>query len=106
MRAERSSPFHARGAGAAPVNRCMHGAVPMVPGRVAETAEHRSCQHSQHDGWTKSQSRVRMGRKGERQRNGTNDGNRPRAHDRSPACCRFSFSTVEFWKSSPLQRPK
>src|SRR6516165_3043304 len=65
----------------------------MVPGRVAETAEHRpGCQHSQHRGRTKSQSRFRIGRKGERQGNGAKDGNRPRAHDRSPACCRFSFN--------------
>jgi len=61
-RANRRSPsFDARNAHAAPANRSMHCAVPMVPGRVAKTAEHRpGCQHSEHRGWTKSQSRVRI----------------------------------------------
>jgi hypothetical protein len=84
----------------------MHCAVPMVPGRVAKTAEHRpGCQHSEHRGWTKSQSRVRIGRKGERQGNGTKDGNRPRAHDRSPVCGRSSYTQrAEVETDPPLRR--
>jgi hypothetical protein len=94
-RASRGSPFDARSAGAARANRCMRCAAPMVPRRVAETAEHRpegSRHHAQQRGRTKSQSRVRMGRNGERQGDGSKDGNCSGAHDRSPAHCRISFN--------------
>src|SRR5262249_50439641 len=57
-------------------------------------------------GRTKGEWRVRIGRNGERQGDGSKYGNGSGAHDRAPACCRISFNRRVLGKFPAAKSPK
>src|SRR5262245_57194361 len=110
-RAGRGPPVQARNAARA--RRCMYCVASVgVSERMAEAAEHRPRDYAQYHARAKSQPGLGSGRNGKGQSDHAKDGNRPGAHDRSPAHCRTLLKrtvhrqgrTPEFGKVSPLRR--
>src|SRR5258708_15095566 len=66
-------------------------------------AEHRTRDCAQYHARAKSQPGLGTGRNGKGQSDHAKDGNRPGAHDRSPADCR-TLLNGRVWQSFPLRR--